>query len=278
LVRCITNQVRAAFAVSVIQTSRTLEAMYGKSPLQEPDPGLRAARSVIHLLDRAVSRDLLEPVWVCPPDYRGRFEVQPIAFVLDATALEGKTVSWSHLGGLEKYLTLLEYCSSLVAHAPKDRRPSDPEETESATLPEDMKAEAPLITASPLLTLEEHPGVRDVIPLSESSFINKEEAEKAATAQQVGPSAGDSGHPAALTRFIADRCIVSPEAMTTAGDLYTAYLAWCQENHELPLVQRSFGMRLTARGLQRRRRGRGRHWWQGIGLATSEAPEGNRPD
>ena len=33
-----------------------------------------------------------------------------------------------------------------------------------------------------------------------------------------------------------------------------------------PLPQRTFGMQLTAQGFQRRRRGKGKHWWTGIGL------------
>ncbi|MCH8351854.1 MAG: hypothetical protein IIB29_16510, partial [Chloroflexi bacterium] len=44
---------------------------------------------------------------------------------------------------------------------------------------------------------------------------------------------------------------------------------WCRETGQTALVQRSFGMRLTQLGFTRRRRGRGRHWWQGIALANS---------
>jgi putative DNA primase/helicase len=52
-----------------------------------------------------------------------------------------------------------------------------------------------------------------------------------------------------LASFIASRCVVNSKAQAMAGDLYGAYLAWCAENGELPLVQRSFGMRLTELGL-----------------------------
>ena len=37
--------------------------------------------------------------------------------------------------------------------------------------------------------------------------------------------------------------------------------------------QRSFGMQLTAMGFQRRRRGRGKHWWDGIKLAVQSSDD-----
>ena len=36
------------------------------------------------------------------------------------------------------------------------------------------------------------------------------------------------------------------------------------------MAQRSFGMRLTALGFERRRRGKGKHWWMGIDLTESQ--------
>ena len=70
-----------------------------------------------------------------------------------------------------------------------------------------------------------------------------------------------------LKEFISSRCVAGPEAQTAAADLYAAYTEWCRECGREPLVQRSFGMRLTALGFHRRRRARGRHWWQGIQVA-----------
>ena len=74
-----------------------------------------------------------------------------------------------------------------------------------------------------------------------------------------------------LADFIGARCVVGPDAQIKASDLYTAYLAWCQVKGREALVQRNFGMSLTALGYQRRRRGRGRHWWQGLELANRES-------
>jgi hypothetical protein len=233
LVRYIANQVRAAFAFSVIQTNRTLELVYGYSPLQASTPDLQAARCAIYLLDKALNQDLLEPVWACPPEYRRRLEVQPIAFAMDATTLEGKAVSWDDFGGLEKYLKLLEYCSSVVERAHTRPHPAD-EQIEAAPT-----SAGPFQPSPPQ---EEVEAIHD-LPLP---------------SEQADP----------LARFIATCCAVDPAALTIAKDLYASYLTWCRENGETPMVQRSFGMQLTKRGFQRRRRGRGRHWWQGIGLAN----------
>ena len=70
--------------------------------------------------------------------------------------------------------------------------------------------------------------------------------------------------------FLAGGCVVGPTVNVMAKDLYSAYLEWCQDVSQEPLLQRSFGMRLTELGFQRRRRGRGRHWWLGVGLADAE--------
>jgi phage/plasmid-associated DNA primase len=58
--------------------------------------------------------------------------------------------------------------------------------------------------------------------------------------------------------------------MSVAKELYEAYVAWCEQRGLEPLAQRSFGMALTSRGFERRRRGRGKHWWLGVGLLTPE--------
>ena len=71
-----------------------------------------------------------------------------------------------------------------------------------------------------------------------------------------------------VSQFVAARCLVDPDAQTIAGGLYADFLEWCREGGLPILGQRSFGLRLTKMGFTRRRRGRGRHWWQGIGIAA----------
>ena len=57
----------------------------------------------------------------------------------------------------------------------------------------------------------------------------------------------------------------------------STFLDWCQERGQDDVSQRSFGMQLTAMGLDRRRRGRGKHWWEGIRLSgsTEKVESGN---
>ena len=215
LVRCIANQARSAFAFSVLQTHRTLEHLCATQPLQESDADHRSARCTIRLLNGSLSRDMLMPAWECPPEYRQRFEVKPVHFLLDASTLDGKPVLWDDFGGLDQFLSLLDYCAGWV----------------QSGLLETVRSQEGV--ARPL------PGLED---------------------RSADPTAGAE----LLTEFIESRCVAGPEAQTTAADLYVAYTEWCRESGREPLAQRSFGMRLTALGFHRRRRARGRHWWQGI--------------
>lgn len=215
LVRCTANQARSAFAFSVLQAHRTLEYLFVTPPLQESDPDHRSARCTIQLLNDSLRRDLLMPAWECPPEYRQRFEVKPVHFVLDASSLDGKPVFWDDFGGLEQFLALLDYCAGWVGSG----------------LPGTVRNREGV--ARPHTGLEHRSG-----DLTAGAGLLKE--------------------------FIESRCLAGPQAQTTAANLYAAYTEWCRESGREPLAQRSFGMRLTALGFHRRRRARGRHWWQGI--------------
>ena len=83
-----------------------------------------------------------------------------------------------------------------------------------------------------------------------------------------------------VTRFVREICVVVDSEVTSARDLYIAYLRWCDENYEPPMPQRGFGMILTQLGFNRRRRGRGRNWsWWGVGLGTKNTSgEDEDPD
>lgn len=122
LARCISNQLRGGVTFSAMLTQRTLDYVFGaaasasseSSPLKEPDLDLRAARCSIYLLSRALSQGMLSPVWDCKGPFQSRFEVAKIDFVLDATGLDGKPVYWENIGGLEKYLELLDYLADAL--------------------------------------------------------------------------------------------------------------------------------------------------------------------
>ena len=219
LARCATNQVRGAHAFSVMHTHRILESVYSGTPLEETDPDRKSARCAIHLLNVTMMQDMLAPVWACPPNYRQRFGVQPISFVLDASKLDGKTVYWHDFGGLEKYLDLLDYIAGQVEKLPEKTARPDAGETRKE---------------------------RHALPHSIETI-----------------SVADP-----VSQFVAARCLVDPGAQTIAGGLYADFLEWCREGGLPILGQRSFGLRLTKMGFTRRRRGRGRHWWQGIGIAA----------
>ncbi|MCH7605941.1 MAG: hypothetical protein IH962_02190, partial [Chloroflexi bacterium] len=96
---------------------------------------------------------------------------------------------------------------------------------------------------------------------------SREAAEEGASLRVGFMEALARSDPMAL--FLSERCSLGPESRTIAGGLYSEYLDWCFETGREALGQRSFGMQLTKLGFTRRRRGRGRHWWEGIELAAS---------
>ena len=82
-----------------------------------------------------------------------------------------------------------------------------------------------------------------------------------------------------LAAWIADCCVINKLAEAKAADLYASYTGWCEAQGEKPESQRSFGLRLTERGLDRRRGTAGIHRWFGIGLlAPSDVSDPSDPD
>ena len=66
--------------------------------------------------------------------------------------------------------------------------------------------------------------------------------------------------------FLSECCVIEPGFKVTVKELYRVYAQWCERNGEHPLSQRSFGMRLTERGLDRVRGAGGQHIWRGVGI------------
>ena len=216
------NQARAAFALSVIQTQRSLDRVFVNKPLEEENPDLQAARCVMFLLNNTVFPNLFQPVWNCHPEYRRRFEVRPINLLMDAAELHGKGLSWDHVGGLPQYLELLVFFANWVQDLDEVGSP--------VQAVQQIAMESEIINASP------------------------------APARMIEDS---------VQRFVDVQCEVGETNLVLAKDLYSAFQEWCRDTGQNDVSQRSFGMQLTALGLQRRRRGRGKHWWDGIKLTAS---------
>ena len=258
LARCATNQVRGAFAFSAMQSHRTLESVCSGSPLSETEPGLRSARACIYLLDRSFRLGMLTPVWSCPPEYRQRFAVNSISFALDASQIDGQPIAWSDFGGLDKYLGLLEYCASYIEGLPRIEPPiPDQPEEDSAG---DQLAQT-LAPPSEIAHVESAPVASAPID-SAPVEIDPVEIDRA---EDDGEPVAEVDGQDSVRRFVTERCIVGPDVRTIASGLYAAYVDWCQETQQTPMTQRGFGMGLTGLGFTRRRRGRGRHWWEGLG-------------
>lgn len=70
-----------------------------------------------------------------------------------------------------------------------------------------------------------------------------------------------------LADFLATRCMIGPGYEIEAGRLFAAYEAWCSAEGEKPLPRRTFGTRLTERGVNPGRKPSGQRTRQGIDLA-----------
>ncbi|MDA1128099.1 MAG: hypothetical protein O2913_05295 [Chloroflexi bacterium] len=251
LTRRVANQARAAFSFSVIQTQRSLERLFVNEPIEEENPDLQAARSIMFLLNNAVSPDLFAPVWNCPPQYRREFEVRPVSLSIHAAELHGKGLTWDDVGGLPQFLDLLGYLAGVVEDLPEVETPLSIAETVPVTAAMTVAAEISL----------ESPPETQLDALSESIV------EKSEWTAATPPPAETIGGP--VSRFISEQCDLGRDIRTTAKELYDGFLEWCRETGQDDVSQRSFGMQLTAIGLYRRRRGRGKHWWEGIRLKVS---------
>ena len=228
------NQARAAFALAVIQTQRSLNRVFDANPLDEENPDLQAARCVMFLLNNTVFSNLFTPVWDCPPRYRRRFEVRPINLLMDAAQLHGKGLSWDHVGGLAQFIDLLVYLANWV---------------------EDIGA-----------TQSEDDLYRYIAP----EVLVEAELEPKIITSSLSPAQNVESP---VNIFVSDQCDVNENNLVLARDLYTRFKEWCQERGLDDVSQRSFGMQLTAMGFQRRRRGRGKHWWDGIKLAVQSSDD-----
>ena len=314
LTRGAANQMRAAFALSALQSLRSLAVAFPGEPIDEEWPELRAALSSIYLIGRAVERSIVQPVWECPPSYRRIYHIRRLSFTLNATALEGRVLSWDDFGGLERYIALLDYCASsadaAVASGSGTRaRTLSPNLGSRRTVfggvigsPESLSEEG---DATPVGPPRGYPGEQPVRRLAPDAppFLPprmpntpdddgdswdisiREQAGRwhgEQTPNGVAPVSNGNGNSNGslaapgdpiptgnlVRRFIHERCETGDGRRTLAGELYNGFLDWCRDSDHQPVSQRAFGMRLTGLGLRRKRRGHGKHWWEGIRLVA----------
>ena len=268
LVRCAGNQIRAAFTLSALQTQRELQAAFAPgSPLAEPEANLRAARAAIYLIARSVGRNLIAPYWDIPDDYRRRHTAPGLEFTLDAAALHGQAVKWEHFGGLSRYLDLTLFISCCLDGA-------DPAAAVPSALGDYGAAGALAGRPAKDTPLPEWFGVRGGYGSGAGRRRRNEgHGSGPETTGWVAPDgppeprftvASQASEPGPVEQFVATACATGTKAMSLAGDLYTSYARWCLDNGYLAHSQRKFGLELRARGYERKRRGKGRHWWLGL--------------
>jgi len=75
-----------------------------------------------------------------------------------------------------------------------------------------------------------------------------------------------------MSGFLDDCCILSDEASVRAGELYKAYLAWCETNGEKAITRTGFGRSISERGYDKVKDRQG-WYYLGIGLLEGTMPD-----
>ncbi len=296
LIRVAANQMRAAFALSALQARRSLAVAFPGEPIEEELPELRTALSVLHLIALAVRRSIIQPVWECPPPYRQLFHIRRLGLTLNATGLGGRPLSWDDFGGLDNYIELLEYCAASADEAGENLsdlgnvvlpdHPSaldfddiiglSPVESDESTetppvkLPGDYNGgtpppgRVPVMSPQPVAPAEPTPPPAILAPVPFPAS-GTPPASPSIPPHYGGEIRWDGSNP--VDRFVAEHCETGEGNRILAGELYAGFVEWRRKAGHEPISQRAFGMRLTALGLRRKRRGHGKHWWEGIRLS-----------
>ena len=284
LTRGAANQMRAAFALSALQSRYSLARAFPGEPIEQELPELRSALSSMLLIGQAVWRSILQPVWECPPPYRRLFQIRRLGFYLNAVGLDGRPLNWDDFGGIDCYLSLLEYCaasadSAWETGAGRGRAILPPRLSQLdlggiliAAPSSDGQAAADAIPA-PIPAGYPGDAPRRNIPPNPPPIAPDAPPAPATPVPPPTPVVPATPDPAgnAIDRFIAECCETGPERRMLAGELYAGFQTWCRAADQEPASQRAFGMRLTRLGLTRKRRGHGKHWWEGIRL-TPQLP------
>ena len=276
LLRTTGNQVRGAFALLAMQTQREAETVFGSvshlpPPVaDQPDVDLWNARAATYLISQSVALDLMAPTWRIPPEFRQNYAIPDMDFALDAENLHGEEIRWGHFGSLARYLDLslfVSYCLDGI-DVSVALQASSGNYGLLGLLAEHFSREVP--SASPISDVSGYGSgsgrlrrygalAEDVGSDAPAGWIAPDGPPEprisvASQATEMGP----------VDEFVADACSTGSRAMNLAGDLYTSYANWCLDHGYLAHSQRKFGLELRARGYERKRRGKGRHWWIGV--------------
>ncbi len=276
LLRTAGNQVRGAFSLLAVHTQRELDATLGplthavRPPAESPEANLWGARSIFFVINHSLNDDPMAPSWRVPPAFRHPIAVPALNITLDASNLNGEEIRWGHFGGLPGYLDLalfVSYCLDGIDVATAAQAASG-NYGAMGHLAQRYSSEIP--SRSP---------VRNSGGYGSGSGRLRRPAPHARTDDADAPAgwvapdglpeprisvASQASDLGAVDDFITNACSTGTRAMTLAGDLYTAYSRWCLDHGYLAHSQRKFGLELRARGYQRKRRGKGRHWWMGL--------------
>ena len=110
------NLLFTALGTTAIVIDTALDAVLGsKKPADTSQVG--SARAIIYMLRCAFAHDMAFPVWSCKNKYQLQYTVnlpQLGRIVFDAKALNGQNLKLEHIGGLEAYVELIEFCKGLI--------------------------------------------------------------------------------------------------------------------------------------------------------------------
>ena len=276
LLRTTGNQVRGAFALLAMQTQREAETVFGPVShlpppgADQPDVDLWNARAATYLISQSVALDLMAPTWRIPPEFRQNYAIPDMGFALDAENLHGEEIRWGHFGSLARYLDLslfVSYCLDGIDISVA-LQASSGNYGLLGLLAEHFSREIP--SASPISDVGGYGSGSGRLRPSGPLDGNVESDAPAGWIAPDGPPeprisvASQATEMGPIDDFVANACSTGSRAMNLAGDLYTSYANWCLDHGYLAHSQRKFGLELRARGYERKRRGKGRHWWIGV--------------
>ena len=267
LIRKLNNLVRSSFAFSATTAYKILSVLYPENPLEETDPYKRNILCAIKIIHDALDEEMITPTWYCPTEYQQIFDIGTIEFVLDATNLNGKSMTWNDLGGLGKYLNLITCCEELAYSC---------NELNHLNLDYSLQKKNFLHTHTDKFDaitdeLAPHPSSQQRTSTQTHILNLDKNTRDTPIFASLDPKQFPSVDPESAVTFVSTQMVTNPDNMVLAKELYSSYTTWCELECIKPLTQRSFGMQLTNMGFSRKRRGKGHHWWTGLKLDDNQA-------